>query len=139
MIGRDKMESSMEYTIRHNEDQTMVVAKARGDWDSHTDNAMVREIMETVEACGSMKVLLDIQELHFEFPIVYLLDRVQEMKKQRQDFKNVSRRVAIAYSSTDEKIDENLMFFEAAARNRSLPCQTFIDMNKAMAWLQVNG
>jgi hypothetical protein len=47
----------------------------------------------------------------------------------------VSRKAAIVYSSTDEKINENLTIFETVARNRGLPYRTFIDMDKALTWL----
>jgi hypothetical protein len=46
---------------------------------------MVREVMETVNASGSLKVLLDIHELQFEFPLIHILERTQVIRKQRQE------------------------------------------------------
>jgi len=39
----------MEYTIQHREDHNIIIATAKGQFDSKMDNSMVREIMETVD------------------------------------------------------------------------------------------
>jgi hypothetical protein len=129
----------MEYTIQHRKDQNIVIATAKGEWDSKTDNDMVRKIMETVDASGSMKVLLDIQKLQFDLSIHRVFERTQEVMKQRDEFENVSRKVAIVYPSTGQKADENIIFFETVARNRGLPYRAFKDMDIALAWLLDEG
>ena len=129
----------MEYTVQLKEDLNLILATASGEWESQTDNAMVRAIMETVDASGSMKVLLDIRELRFHHPLLRVFERAQEVKQQRQEFKNVSRKVAIVYPAEDPKIDENLTFFETVARNRGLPYRAFKDMEDAMGWLLSDG
>lgn len=125
----------MEYIIHHKEDLNMVIATAKGEWDSKTDDAMVHEIMEMVDSTKSKKTLLDIRELRFYHPVLQVFERAQVIKKQRQEFKNVSRKVAIVYPATDEKIDENIKFFETVARNRGMPYRAFTDVDAAMAWL----
>jgi len=92
----------MEYTVQLKEDLNLIHATASGEWESQTDNAMVRAIMETVDASGSRKVLLDIRELHFDLPIIHYFERVKEMRAQRQQFGITSTRTAIVYSSTDK-------------------------------------
>jgi hypothetical protein len=125
----------MEYTVQHRTDQNIVFATAKGEWNAKTDNEMVRRIMQTVEETGSIKVMLDIRELHFYHSVLRVFERAQEVKKQRQEFKTVSRRVAIVYPVDNEKIDENLTFFETTARNRGLPYRAFTDIDIAWAWL----
>ncbi len=125
----------MEYTVQLKEDLNLVFATASGEWESQTDNAMVRAIMETVDTSGSRKVLLDIRELHFDLPIIHYFERVQEMREKRRQFGTTSTKTAIVYSSTDEKLDRDIAFFETASRNRSLPYRTFKVMEEAMGWL----
>ena len=125
----------MEYIVQYREDQNIVAATAKGEWDPRVDNAMVREVMEIVDATGGAKVLLDIRELHFDISIVRALERALEVREYRQGFKTVSRKTAIVYSSVDERIDESVIFFETASRNRGLPFLTFTVIDKAMAWL----
>ena len=125
----------MEYTVQLKEDLNLILATASGEWESQTDNAMVREIMETVDGTGSRKILLDIRELHFDLPIIQIFERVQEMREKRQQFEITSTRTALVYSSMNEKLDNDLTFFETASRNRGLPYRTFKDMEEALAWL----
>jgi hypothetical protein len=73
----------MEYTVQYREDQKIVFATAKGKWDAKMDNAMVREVMETVNASVSLKVLLDIHVLRFEIPLIHILERAQVIRKQR--------------------------------------------------------
>jgi len=129
----------MEYTVQLKEDLNLIHATASGEWESQTDNAMVRAIMETVDASGSRKVLLDIRELHFDLPIIHYFERVKEMRAQRQQFGITSTRTAIVYSSTDKKLEQDLTFFETASRNRGLPYCVFQDLEEAMAWLLSEG
>jgi len=125
----------MEYIVQYREDQNIVAATAKGEWDPRVDNDMVREVMEIVEASGGAKVLLDIRELRFDISIVRALERALEVREYRQGFKTVSRKTAIVYSSVNERTDESVIFFETVSRNRGLPFLTFTDMDKAMAWL----
>lgn len=60
----------MEYIVQYREDQNIVAATAKGEWDPRVDNDMVREVMEIVDASGGAKVLLDIRELRFDISIV---------------------------------------------------------------------
>ncbi len=129
----------MEYDIQHREDQNIITATAKGEWNSKADNAMVREIMEMIDASGSRKVLLDIRELHFDLPFIQIFERAKEMREKRQQSGITSTKTAILYSSTNEKLDKDLSFFETASRNRGLPYRTFKDMEGAMAWLLAAG
>lgn len=75
---------------------------------------------------------MDIRELHFDLPMLHLYDRAQGLRKQRLDFKITSRKVALVYSTSTKKMDDALLFFETAARNRNLPYRVFKDL--ADAW-----
>ena len=55
--------------------------------------------------------------------------------KQRQNLKTASPRVAIVYSATNRKLDEDLLFFETVARNRNLPYRVFKELEEAQTWL----
>lgn len=125
----------MEYRIQHREDQNLIIATARGELDPNIENLMVRGIMEAVGSTGSTRVLLDIRELQYELPMSRIFERTQEVLKQRGEFKQVSRKVAILYPSEDPRIDENSRFFETVARNRGLPYRAFKDMESALEWL----
>lgn len=125
----------MNYTVEFNEEQRIVSARAEGKWDSTIDNGMVHKILEMVDASSSSKVLLDIRELHFDLPMFQIFERAKEMREQRSKFGKVSARAAIVYSPSTSKIEEDMKFFENAARNRGLPYRMFQDIEEAMAWL----
>ena len=125
----------MDYVIDHNEDQQVITVTATGKWELEKDNEMIRAIMRAVEESGYKKVLVDIRELHFDLPMLHLYDRAQGLRRQRRDLKTTSRRVALVYSATTKKMDDDLSFFETAARNRYLPYRVFKDIEAAWAWL----
>ena len=125
----------MNYTVQLREDLKLILATASGEWEPQKDNAMVHEIMETVDASGSRKVLLDIRGLQFDLPIIQIFERVKEMREKRREFGISSTKAAIVYSAANEKLDKDLAFFETASVNRGLPYRTFKDMDDAMAWL----
>lgn len=124
----------MDFTIQLGEGEKIVFAVAKGEWDSTTDNSMVYKIMEKVDETGAQMVLLDIRELHFNFPIVQVFERAKEMREQRRQFGKVSAKTALVFTS-DPKTEEDMRFFENAARNRGLPYRTFDDIENAMSWL----
>lgn len=125
----------MNYIVEFKEEQRIVSARAEGQWDSTTDNGMVREILETVDSTGSSRVLLDIRDLHFDLPMFQIFERAKEMREQRRKFGKVSARAAIVYTPFTPKIEEDMKFFENAARNRGLPYRIFQDIEEAMNWL----
>lgn len=129
----------MNYTIQLREDQKIVFATASGDWNSDTDNSMIRQIMEMVDATNTQKVLLDIRELHFKLPIARIFERAKEMGNQRREYGKNSAKAAIVNFSADPKIEEVMQFFENASRNRGLPYRTFTDIENAMSWLVEEG
>ncbi len=126
---------SMDYIIQLDEERKIVSAVAKGEWNSDTDNAMVYQILEMVDVTGVQKVLLDIRELRFKLPMVQIFERAKEMRVERQKFNKTSAKAAIIYSSDDQELEEDMIFFENAARNRSLPYQVFKDVEKAVEWL----
>ncbi len=125
----------MDYTIRLDEERRIVIAAAKGDWNSETDNSMIVQIMEMVDATGIQKVLLDIRELRFKVSIVQIFERAKELRTIRQKFNKTSAKAAIVYFPEDPKLEEDMMFFETAARNRNLPYQVFKNVEEAMIWL----
>jgi hypothetical protein len=125
----------MNYVVEFNEEQGIVSAKAEGEWDSVTENAMIHGMLEMLDATGSSKVLLDIRELHFDLPMFQIFERAKEMRELRQQSGKVSGRAAIVYFPSTPKIEEDMKFFENAARNRGLPYHIFQDIEEAMAWL----
>ncbi len=125
----------MEYLIRLDEENKIVVAVARGDWDSGTDDTMIRRVMEMVDATGMQKVLLDIRELRFKLPMIQIFERAKELRVERRKFNKTSAKAAIVYSSEDAGLEEDMLFFETAARNRGLPYQVFKDVEEAIDWL----
>jgi hypothetical protein len=125
----------MNYIVEFKEEQRIVSARAEGQWDYTTDNNMVREILEMVDSTGSTRVLMDIRELHFDLPMFQIFERAKEMREQRSKFGKVSARAAIVYSPSMPKIEEDMKFFENAARNRGLPYRMFQDIEEAMTWL----
>jgi hypothetical protein len=125
----------MDYTIRLDEERRIVTAAAKGDWNSDTDNSMIVQIMEMVDATGIQKVLLDIRELRFKVSIVQIFERAKELRTIRQKFNKTSAKAAIIYSSEVPKLDEDMIFFETAARNRNLPYQVFKDIDDGLKWL----
>jgi hypothetical protein len=125
----------MNYIVEFKEEQKIVSARAEGKWDSTTDNSMVHKILEMVDTTGSSRVFLDIRELHFDLPMFQIFERAKEMREQRRQFGKVSARAAIIYSPSTPKIEEDMKFFENAARNRGLPYRMFKDVEEAMTWL----
>jgi len=125
----------MDYVIEHDQDRQMLIVTATGKWELDKDNEMIRQIMKTVEDSGSKKVLVDIRELQFNLPMIHLYERAQGLMKQRLNSKTASRRVALVYTAHTRKIDEDLIFFETAARNRNLPYRVFKDLEEAQKWL----
>jgi len=125
----------MNYTVEFNEEQRIVSARAEGQWDSATDNGMVRKILEMVDSTGSSRVLMDIRELHFDQHMFQIFERAKEIREQRRQFGKVSGRGAIVYFPSTPKVEEDMKFFENAARNRGLPYRIFQDIEEAMTWL----
>ncbi len=124
----------MDFTIELVKDQKIVFAVAKGEWDSTTDNSMIYKVMEMVDETGAQMVLLDIRGLSFNFPIVQVFERAKEMREQRRQFGKVSAKAAIVFTP-EPKTEQDMKFFENAARNRGLPYRTFNDFENAMAWL----
>jgi hypothetical protein len=124
----------MEYSIQQ-ADGDLIIATASGEWDQATDNAMIREVMEAVNTSDSRKVLVDIRELRFDMPILQIFERALELRQQRGEFGTTTAKVALVYPSAGKKMEDDLAFFETAARNRGLPYRTFKDMEAALAWL----
>jgi len=125
----------MDYIIRLDEENRIVTAVAKGEWDSDTDNSMILQIMEMVDVMGIPKVLLDIRELRFKVSIIQIFERAKELRTIRQKYNKTSARAAIVYSMGDAQLEEDMLFFETAARNRSLPYQVFKDVEEARVWL----
>jgi hypothetical protein len=125
----------MNYIVEFKDEQKIVSARAEGRWDSGTDNGMVREILEMVDSTNSSKVLLDIRELHFDLPMFQIFERAKEMREQRSKFGKVSAKAAMVYTPSTPKIEQDMKFFENAARNRGLPYRMFQDVEEAMVWL----
>jgi hypothetical protein len=125
----------MDYVIDHNKDQQVITVTATGKWELEKDNEMIRKIMRAVEESGYKKVLVDIRELHFDLPMIHLYERAQGLRQQRRNVKTTSRKVALVYSAPTKKMDDDLSFFETAARNRNLPYRVFKDIQAAWVWL----
>ena len=125
----------MDYVIQLDEENKIVSVVAKGEWNSDTDNTMIYQILEMVDVTGVQKVLLDISGLQFKLPMFRIFERAKEMRAERQKFNKTSAKAAIIYSSEDQKLDEDMIFFETAARNRGLPYQVFKDKEAALAWL----
>ncbi len=125
----------MDYVIQLDEKNRIVTAVAKGEWDTETDNTLIYQILEMVDVTGVRKVLLDIRELRFELPIVQIFERAKELRAERQKFSKTSAKAAIIYSSENQKLEEDMIFFETAARNRSLPYRVFKDVEEAVVWL----
>jgi hypothetical protein len=125
----------MEYTIQIFEDQKLIHARAKGQWDKQTDDAMIREIMGSVPKMGLKKVMLDMRELQFDMSLTTIFQRAQELRDQRVESKSFTVKVAIVYLSKDRQTEDNFSFFETTARNRGLPYRVFKDDKEAFAWL----
>ncbi|MBE0683111.1 MAG: hypothetical protein IH589_14470 [Anaerolineales bacterium] len=126
----------MEYTIHLEEENKIVVAVPKGEWELETDNRMIHQIMELVNTTEARNVLLDIRGLHLNLSIVEIFEHAKEVREKRQGFNKVSTKVAIVYAMSDSKMEEDMLFFETAARNRGLPYQVFRDFEIAMLWLR---
>lgn len=126
---------SMDYTIQLDEENKLVVAAAKGDWDSDTDNSLILQILNMVDETGAQGVLLDIRHLRFKVSIVQIFERAKELRTMRLKFNKTSSRAAILYLADDPKLEEDMNFFETAARNRNLPYQVFKDIEEAINWL----
>jgi len=125
----------MDFVIEHDKDRQMLIVTAAGKWELEKDNEMIQQIMKAVQESGSKKVLVDIRELHFDLPMIHLYERAQGLRNQRLNSKSTSRKVALVYTAWTRKIDEDLIFFETAARNRNLPYRVFKDLEEAQKWL----
>ena len=126
----------MDYVIKHDKDQQVIIVTATGMWELEKDNEMIRQITQAVEESGSKKVLLDMRELNFDLPMIHLYERVQGLRNQRLNSKTTTRRVALVYATHTRKIDEDLSFFETVAWNRNLPYRVFKDLEEAQKWLR---
>ena len=126
----------MDYVIKHDKDQQVIIVTATGMWELEKDNEMIRQITQAVEESSSKKVLVDMRELHFDLPMIHLYERVQGLRNQRLNSKTTTRRVALVYATHTKKIDEDLTFFETAARNRNLPYRVLKDLEEAQKWLR---
>ena len=124
----------MEYTIQLREDQKVILVTACGEWDATIDNNMVFEILEMIDSSGYEQVLLDLRELQFDFPVFQIFGRAKEMREQRRQFGKGSSKAALVYSPNNAKTEEDMQFFENAARNRGLPYRTFKDIEDALKW-----
>lgn len=125
----------MDYAIELGADGKIVFAAAHGEWDAAIDNAMIRQIMETVNSTGVSKVFLDMRDLHFDFPIVQIFERAKEVRQERRKHDKVSTRTALVYSPVNAKREQDMAFFETTSRNRGLPYAIFRDADEAIKWL----
>ena len=125
----------MEYTIQIIEDQKIIHAIAKGQWDKQTEDLMTHEILGTVVKLDLKKVLLDMREVEFDMSLADIFQRAQELREERVESRAFSFKVAIIYVSKDRKTEDNFSFFETAARNRGLPYRVFKDIKDAFAWL----
>ncbi len=125
----------MDYTIQLVEDRKLIIATASGDWEHAADDAMVRQVMDTVGESGLDRVLVDIRTLKLDIPLVQIFERAKELREQRKQAGVSSAKAAIVYPPNDPKLEEDFNFFETAARNRGLPYRAFNNMEDAMAWL----
>ena len=128
----------MEYTIQIIEDQKIIHAIAKGQWDKQTEDLMTHEILGTVVKLGLKKVLLDMREVEFDMSLADIFQRAQELREERVESRAFSFKVAIIYVSKDRKTEDNFSFFETAARNRGLPYKIFKELDEAFAWLTEN-
>ncbi|MFN8411792.1 MAG: hypothetical protein U0Z26_05345 [Anaerolineales bacterium] len=125
----------MKYSITQSEDQNIIVANATGEWEAEIDNQMVRELMQTVVQTGIRKILLDMRDLQFDFSVLRIFERAQEMRDQRRTVEKASSKVALVYSPVSPKLEEDMRFFENASQNRGLPYHSFRDVEEAIKWL----
>ena len=125
----------MDYNIQVMEDQGFINVITAGEWVKEKDDSLVREIMETVLRTGIRKVLLDMRELHFDFPLFTIFQRAQDLREQRMEYNTFSMKVALVYSAKDEKTKDDFSFFETTAQNRGLPYRVFQQMETALEWL----
>lgn len=134
-VDFSRKENVMEYSIHHEEDHRLLMVVARGNWVPEADNSMVAEIMQTVDSGIVDKVLLDIRELKFDLPMLQIYERAKTLREQRSAVGRVSSRVALVYSAQNQKLDEDMHFFETASQNRGLPYRVFRDVDEAKEWL----
>ena len=125
----------MDYNIQVMEDQGFINVTTTGEWVKEKDDRLVREIMETIVRTGIRKVMLDIRELQFDFLLFTIFQRAQDLRDQRMEHSLVSVKVALVYSAENEKIKDDLSFFEVTAQNRGLPYRTFQQVEPALEWL----
>lgn len=125
----------MEYVIQIDEENGIISAIAHGEWNSTADNTMIREIMDLVETKRLNKILLDISALQFDFPVVQIFERAREVREYRLQKTRVSSKVALIYSASNPKVEQDMHFFETVSRNRSLPYRVFTNVNDARKWL----
>ncbi|HMZ06142.1 MAG TPA: hypothetical protein PK078_00875 [Anaerolineales bacterium] len=125
----------MEYVIYLDEVMGLVLVTASGDWVPAIDNNMIHEIMDVVETKKLSRVLLDISALHFDFPMIQIFERVRDVREFRLEHNQISSKVALVYSASNTKVEQDMQFFETVAQNRSLPYRIFTDVNDARKWL----
>lgn len=125
----------MDYNIQITEGQKFICVTTVGEWVKETDDGLVREIMETIVRTGIRKVLLDMRELRFDFPLFTIFQRAQELREQRMEYSTFSIKVALVYSAGDQKMKDDFSFFETTAQNRGLPYHVFEQMDAALEWL----
>jgi hypothetical protein len=128
-------EVPMDYNIQVMEGQGFISVTTAGEWDKAKDDTLVQEIMETIVRSGVRKVLLDMRELRFDFPLFTIFQRAQDLREQRMEHSLISIKVALVYSAENEKTKDDFSFFEVTAQNRGLPYRAFSQMETALEWL----
>lgn len=126
----------MNYSIEIMQEAGFIRVMTTGKWIKEKDDGLVREIMETIARTGVRKVLLDMRELHFDFPLFTIFQRAQDLRDQRMEYSLLSLKVALVYPPENEKMKDDFSFFETAAQNRGLPYRVFEQVEEALEWLK---
>jgi hypothetical protein len=125
----------MEYRIAFDAQANIIRATAAGEWEAHTDEAMVDEMMKVVRATGARKILVDLRELNANLATLRLYEHARSLLSRRAQAGAFSTRVAIVYKPVNARVEQGFQFFETTARNRGLPYRVFAAIAPAQDWL----
>jgi hypothetical protein len=121
----------MPWSLATTDDGRLLTATYQGEFGSPELRAATLQIVDTLMAHGTLRLLLDCFDAHFDVPTVevYQLPELYHAK-------GLSRQVRAAVILPKDGYRQELFeFYEDVCRNRGYFVQLFPDKDTGLAWL----
>lgn len=121
----------MPWSLASTDDDRLLTVTFQGNFEADELRAATLEIVDTLMARGTLRLILDCHDAHFDVPTVNVY-QLPELYNAR----GLSRQVrAAVILPKDGYHQEIFTFYEDVCRNRGYFVQLFQDLDGGLAWL----